>query len=416
MTRNSGLSRRSPSRCFQCPFAIPLLPLALFALVLANGCASPGAPSARKPLVPKVISDLAASQYGNSVLLTFTVPQNSLSGTPLRHPPTVEIYRDSEPVPATGELHPVAPKRPTLLTTVPSDLVPQYSTRGQFRYRDHLDAANFTAHPDSITVYSVRTRVSGKKLSAPSNFAALRIYPAPDPISDLQGKVTPTAVVLTWTAPQRTPVGPAPPLARYDIYRSEARAQSNSPASSHNEQAAPVSAPLPGVVPSPPALQTPLAKIGESASTSFSDTHTEFGKTYVYSVRGVIDYSGMAIESSDSNFLSITPRDIFPPAAPTGLIGIFVPASSGVAAHVDLSWAVSSETDVAGYHVYRSEQAGVLGARLDAKLLLTPAFRDMNIVSGSRYFYAVTAVDRAGNESSPGAAASVSVPPTPAQP
>lgn len=411
MTRNLGLSRRSSPRRFISWFEIPLLAAVAFAVSLVvGGCASPGEPSPRKPPVPEAVSDLAASQYGNGVLLTFTVPQDSLGGTPLEHPPTVEIYRDFEAAPATGEFHPAALKRATLLITIPSDLVPQYTARGQLRYLDYLNATDFTAHPDSIVVYSVRTRVSAKKVSAPSDLAALRAYAAPGPISDLRGKVTPAGVVLAWTAPQQALVGPAPPLVGYEIYRGEARGQSGSLASSQNEQPPPAPVPLPGAVPSFPALQTPLVKIGESASPGFSDTHAEFGKTYVYSVRGVTNESGGPVESADSNFLTITPRDIFPPAAPTGPIGIFVPASAGVAAHVDLSWAVSPETDLAGYRVYRSEQPGVLGAPLDAQLLLTPAFRDMNVVSGHRYFYSVTAVDRSGNESPPSTAVSVNVP------
>ncbi len=383
--------------------ATALLVLGLFAF----GCASPGEPSARKPLVPETISDLAASQSGNGALLTFTVPKDSLEGAPLEHSPTVEIYRDFEAVPAANELHPISPKRPTLLTTIPSGLVAQYTIGGQFRYLDRLDVADFTAHPSSIILYSVRTRISAKKTSSPSNIAALRVYPAPEPISDVQGKVTPTAVALAWTAPQRTPVGPIPPPAGYRIYRGEA--QSSPPAANEGSSSSP-SGSLPGAVPSRPALQTPLMKIGESTFPSFSDTHAEFGKTYVYSVRSVIDYSGFAVESANSNFLTITARDIFPPAAPTGLIGIFVPAAPGAAAHVDLSWAVSSETDLAGYHVYRSERAGILGTLMDTELLPTPAFRDMNVAPGQRYFYAVTAVDRSGNESQPSTAMSVNVP------
>jgi len=50
-------------------------------------------------------------------------------------------------------------------------------------------------------------------------------------------------------------------------------------------------------------------------------------------------------------------------------------------------------------HVYRSEQADRSGNRLNTELLRTPAFRDMNVLPGHRYFYSVTAVDHAGNES-----------------
>jgi hypothetical protein len=224
--------------------------------------------------------------------------------------------------------------------------------------------------------------------------------------------VTPTAVVLTWTAPQQTPVGPVPPPTGYNIYRGEAQAQSTPSDSGPNMEVSntPASAPLLGIAPALSTLQKPLVKVGESLSPSFSDTHVEFGKAYIYSVRSELKYSGATIESDDSNFLAITPKDTFPPAAPSGLIGIFVPAAGGTAAHVDLSWAVSSEPDLAGYRIYRSEQDGVLGTPLDSILLLTPAFRDMNVVSGHRYYYAVAAVDRSGNESAPSAAVSVSVP------
>jgi chitodextrinase len=42
--------------------------------------------------------------------------------------------------------------------------------------------------------------------------------------------------------------------------------------------------------------------------------------------------------------------------------------------------------------------------------LPTPSFRDNNVASGRRYWYTVTAVDRAGNESPPSAASLVEVP------
>ncbi|MGA9885441.1 MAG: hypothetical protein WBQ34_17125 [Candidatus Acidiferrales bacterium] len=417
-TRHSGGSSRWSPPTLTSPRAnAALAAFAVAAVIFIGGCASPGEPTARKPPVPAPIADLAAVQSGNRVLLTFAVPQDSVGGGSLDHPPAVEIYRDFEAAPPSGELTPTAPKHSSLLTTIPSELVSRYAERGQFQYSDRLDAADFANHPNSILVYSVRTRVSAKKLSADSNLAALRVYPAPDPISDLKGQVTPTAVALSWAPPQRTPIGPVPVLAGYRIYRAEAQ-QSSAPTSDANAPALrsgppsspSTSVPLSGWQPSPPALQTPLVKIGESDSPNFADAHMEFGKTYVYSVRSVLDYSGAVIESSDSNLLTVTPRDTFPPAAPSGLIGIFVPAGNRVPAYVDLSWGVSPEPDLAGYRVYRSEQAGVLGTPLDNQLLLTPAFRDMNVVSGRRYLYAVTAVDRSGNESSPSAAIVVSVP------
>jgi endoglucanase len=76
---------------------------------------------------------------------------------------------------------------------------------------------------------------------------------------------------------------------------------------------------------------------------------------------------------------------------------------------VDLSWSINLETDLAGYRVYRSEQEGTRGQLVTPDLLPTPALRDTSVEPGHRYWYTVTAVDRAGNESEPGGPAAVEV-------
>jgi len=99
-----------------------------------------------------------------------------------------------------------------------------------------------------------------------------------------------------------------------------------------------------------------------------------------------------------------------PPAAPANLVVVLVPATSESPAAIELSWSISPETDVAGYHVYRSEQEGPPGERLNPELLLVPAFRDTSVMEGHRYYYTVAAVDRAGNESPRSAPVTVEVP------
>ena len=76
---------------------------------------------------------------------------------------------------------------------------------------------------------------------------------------------------------------------------------------------------------------------------------------------------------------------------------------------VDLSWSINLETDLAGYRVYRSEQQDTRGALITPDLLLAPAYRDTSVEPGHRYWYSVTAVDRAGNESDASAAVAVDV-------
>lgn len=392
------------------PLLASLLFLILFSLA---GCASPGEPTERRPPTPQAVSDLAASQLGNTVELTFTLPDETVDHHPLAQAPTIEIFRDfslatsgaSGSGAAGKAAAPTIPKQLSLLVTIPSGAVGSYEERGRIRYTDSLKPEDFTQHPDSLATYIVRTRVSSKRDSANSNAVSLRVYPAPNPIDDLKGEFTHAGVTLSWSAPQQTPVGSAPPILRYTIYRWLSGTTSPATASrASGEQ-------KPATQLSPP----PAAKIGESDSTSYLDTQFAPGSTYTYFVRsvvqyGTVQYASEILESGGSNLVTVTARDTFPPAAPQGLVVVPVPAQSGQPAYLELSWAISPETDVAGYDVYRSEDVGVLGTRLNPALLPAPTFRDMNAVPGRRYFYNVTAVDRSGNESAPSPAVSGAVP------
>ena len=355
------------------------LAMATLLVPLVGGCASPGDPIARKPPVAEPVSDLRAEQTANQVVLTFTLPNETVDRQPLTHPLAVEIYRGIGAPGADSEAH------MRLLATVPSAEVNQYATQGHVVYVDSLGPQDFAQKDVAGASYSIRTRASVEKDSEPSNVAYLLIRPALEPISDLKTQVTQSAIALAWTAPTKTFTGSTPAVTGYRLYRAEERSTGEGP-------------------------QAPLVKIGESQSLSFQDTQFEFGRTYVYSVRSVVGSGVEALESADSNLVTITPRDTFPPAAPLGLVVALVPRGADTPAHLELSWAISPETDVAGYYVYRSEQAGVQGARLNTDLLLTPAFRDMNLQPGHRYFYSATAVDRSGNESPASEAVSGGVP------
>jgi len=376
----------------------------LFSVFLAlSGCASPGAPIARRPPTPAAVTDLAAQQSGNNVVLTFTLPRETVQHRPLKQSPAIEILRSlSATSPAAGSSE--SPRTPSLLVTIPSAMVENYTEQGHVRYVDTLQASDFANQPNEIAAYIVRTRASEKKSSPDSNVISLPIYPVPEPIVDLKAQVmrAGAGVTLTWTPPQKTPIGPAPPIESYRVYRTQV---SKADDQDKTVAAANQTAPSSGIK-----LKQQFTKIDETSSLTYEDKQTEFGSTYTYSVRSVVQISDRELESSDSNLATITIRDLYPPSAPQGLVAVFVPAIGDVLAHLELSWAINPETDVAGYNVYRSEQQGTLGTRLNPALLLTPAFRDMSAVAGRDYFYQVTAVDRSGNESSPSAPVSAEMP------
>jgi len=367
----------------------------LGSLIWLVSCAAPGEPIERKPQVPTAITDLAARQQGNDVILTFTLPKDTVEHRPLKKTPAIEIYRGFDSPATTGAQEPLS-----LILTIPPAMVANYSEKNHIRVINSLDSNDLSPHVGWTASYTVRTRASVKKESADSNRASVRVYPAADPIADLHAEVAHTGIILKWSPPQRTIAGSTPTITSYHIYRAEAAPELQ-----------PSTTPPPsGAVSGVPNLKVPLARVGESTDPTFQDKQIEFGKTYVYSVRSLLQYSEVALESADSNLVIATPRAIFPPEGPQNLTVVLVPAQGENSAFLDLSWAISPETDIAGYNVYRSEQDGVPGRRLNSELLLTPAFRDMNAVPGRQYVYTATAVDRAGNESPTSAPASGSIP------
>jgi fibronectin type 3 domain-containing protein len=100
----------------------------------------------------------------------------------------------------------------------------------------------------------------------------------------------------------------------------------------------------------------------------------------------------------DSNVatISITVADSTAPAAPTGL------AISLTSIAVNLDWNDNSETDQAGYNVYRSSSLNGTYVKLNSALLANSQYNDAGAPGGTSY-YRVTAVDTSGNESSPAA-------------
>jgi hypothetical protein len=322
------------------------------------------------------------------VILTFTLPKETVDRRPLKQRPAIEIYRGIE----QARTNVSAP----LLVTIPSAMVDRYTQKDQVRYVDSLNAADFGSLPFISAVYTIRTSESAKKSSLDSNVAGLLIYPAADAIADLEPEITHAGVALTWTPPRKTLSGSVPLIVGYHIYRADV------------EQAAQPAAA--GAVAENPKPKESLAQIASTTTPTYADTQARFDHTYVYSVRSVAQYPNKALESADSNSIVVTPKDIFPPAAPQGLVAVLVPAQGESPAHLELSWAISAETDIAGYNIYRSEQAAVTGNRLNTELLRTPAFRDTSTLPGHRYSYSVTAVDRAGNESPASDAVSAGVP------
>jgi len=358
--------------------------------LLAGGCGAPGEPVPPTPPVPVAIKDLAAHQIGDGVQLAFTLPTNSVTGDRLPEPPAVEILRGVNRADGTPDA-----KSFRVVDTIPGALVTDFVTQKRVEYMDIISPRDPETSAGATLVYRVRTRVSRKRGSADSNTVFVLVAPVPQRILAVESRVTESAIELNWAAPTTTSSGAllTAPLS-YHVYRAELDPAALKADEEKHSLAE---------VKSPPVL---LATV---MTPSYQDTAFEFGKSYLYFVRSVITTNEIALESSDSQHLVITPRDTFPPATPQGLVAALLAGSAPGTLVVELSWSINLETDLAGYRVYKSEQEGTKGQLLNADLLPTPAVRDTSVEPGHRYWYTVTAVDRAGNESPPGAPAVVEV-------
>jgi hypothetical protein len=356
----------------------------LLPLLLAPGCGAPGEPTPPSPPVPIAVTDLGAQQIGDAVQLTFTLPPRAVAGERLADTPAVEILRGALKTDGSPD-----EKSFRIVETIPGALVGEYRAADKVQVVNRITPDELRAYPAATLAYRVRTRASRKRASGNSNTVFVRLYPVAERISSIHATVTEAAIELLWPAPTRTSSGdPLPAISEYRVYRGEIDPASANAAASDLSQAK---------------WKSPLALLASSRTESYRDAAFDFGETYVYTVRTVISEGGAAVESGDSGPAIVSPRDIFPPAVPQGLVAAVIVGSATNRPEVELSWSINAEPDLAGYHVYRSEQQDTPGQLVTADLLLSPAYRDTSVQPGHRYWYSVTAVDRSGNESAPSA-------------
>jgi len=363
----------------------------LFSIFLAAaGCGAPGEPTPPIPPVPEAIMDLAAQQAGDGVQLTFTMPGKSTLGARLAETPALEVLR--------GSLR--ADGRPDsrsfrIVDTVPGALLARYSQHGQIVFVDPVAPGDPQLRSGQPVLYRVRTLISDKHPSPDSNSVSIRLYPVPEAITSLSATVTERGIELKWAAPAKSSSGdPLGAVKEFRVYRGELIP----PSAGQNAPKQPQGP-----------WKSPLLQLGASPTPGFRDVSFDYGKPYAYVLRSVVDSPLGPLESNDSNQIEVTPKDIFPPAAPQGVVVALQPGAAPGSLIVELSWPINVEPDLAGYRVYRSDKEGERGSLLTPELLPSPTYRDTTVESGQQYWYTVTAVDRAGNESAPSSAVAAEV-------
>jgi fibronectin type 3 domain-containing protein len=129
-----------------------------------------------------------------------------------------------------------------------------------------------------------------------------------------------------------------------------------------------------------------LADLPRSAR-EYRDSSATKGRRYWYEVAAV-DSAG---NQGSSPAMAVTPADIAPPPAPTG----FKATLSKTA--VELSWQSVTESDLAGYNVYRADAPSGVPEKLNREPLNEMKYTDP--AGGATHYYWVRALDTSGNES-----------------
>lgn len=358
-----------------------LLSLCLLASAFtSSGCGKRRPPQPPVERVPQRTELLSGVQRGNQVILNWPAPRRNASDESVQSIRRVDVYRLAEavndPLPLTEEEFSA---RANLIGSVTAEQIALAVET--LAYTDELSLSE----PVRLR-YAVRyVNAAGQRASF-SNF--LLIEPAASvsqpPVVGQTPEIRENAIIVRWDAPSANVDNTRPAnLLGYNVYRS---------ARSQNEPA-----------------QTPLNSRPVN-ETSFADQAFAFGEEYVYVVRAVsLGTGGEPVESLNSNSVEVKPVDLFRPAPPTGLTA----ASAPTPLRISIFFAANQERDIAGYNVYRSTDPDLpkeQWTKLNRNLLERTTYQDEAVKSGQRYFYYVTAVDKAGNVSNPSEVQSETVP------
>ena len=313
------------------------------------------------PLVrfPQTAENVRVVQKADQIILTWQNPTAYEDGSTLSVIEKIEIWvleRKAAEEVETAEI-PVEEFEQTaeLLATITKDHIQESMV-----YSYDLSGKDYLSKK-----YTFGLRVKDKKRYSPfSVLVSLKPMILPLSPTEVVAAVFPDRIEITWNPPLENRDQSSPPNVKgYNIYRSEGEAE-------------------------PQRLNAILIE-GEK----YDDRNFVFGQTYRYSIRASATDTSPYFESEDSEGMEILAKDTFAPEPPKGLISV---AGQAVLA---ISWDANAEEDMEGYRVWRREEGATEFRLLTPDPIKESAYNDRAIEKGKMYAYAVTALDKDGNES-----------------
>ena len=356
---------------------LPLLSICALLLVAATGCGTPGAPLPPSLGLPTPVGNLTAVRKGSRVLLTWTPSQRTTDKQNLKHPGVTRVCR------AAGQLS--ITQCTSVVTEIPPGKIPPPTDQQpspKLTYEDVLPATVFS--PNAFATYAVEMLNSSGRSAGLSNQVRVPLAPTLPPVANLQAQVTAEGVMLSWTS-LAPPSGSAGLRFHYRLLRRSA---------GKGQFTLIEDVPLSG------------------REVRVEDKNFDWEQSYEYKVTPMTDVLDNAqevaeVEGEDSPIVAVFVHDTFPPAQVNGVQAVF--SGAGQRPFIDLSWAPNTESDVAGYDIFRHE-AGAAPVKINSEQVKAPAFRDENVQAGKTYSYSVRAVDLRNNAGPMSAETSESVP------
>jgi fibronectin type 3 domain-containing protein len=131
-------------------------------------------------------------------------------------------------------------------------------------------------------------------------------------------------------------------------------------------------------------------KLGEPvAATEYVDRQVSNGLKYFYTIQSMMVLKDDLVSGGASKQVTAIPVDLTPPAAPAGVTVV----RTGVGTKI--FWEKSDATDIGGYRIYRramDRDSFELLGKVEPEYTI---FVDSKAEDSVRYFYVVTAIDRA---------------------
>jgi hypothetical protein len=355
-------------------------------LAVAAGCAAPGVPQPPSLRLPATVDNLSAMRKGERVVLTWSPPGETTDHQTMRWPTTTRICRvlNQFPTNVCGEVvHEI--KSGELAT-----MTPPGTRRPLVSFEDVLPPALIA--PENRATYTVEVVNQRGRSAGLSNQVRVSLVATTAPPEDLRVTLDAAGPLLHWSVPAMPAASPGISYG-LRVYRR---------AKGKKEFA------LVGELP------------GQVGRGEFRDHNFEWEQEYDYKIASVTvlaasgQTSGQAggqapteVEGDDSAGVHLMVHDVFPPAVPSGLQAVF--SSVGQKPFIDLTWAPDTESDLAGYIVYRRSGSSSF-AVVSAGPVKAPAWRDNDVQLGKTYYYTVAAVDVRGNQSAQSAPAEETVP------